>query len=115
MSVAEKNLTPGEKMIYVVDRDGMEHSLTATAGHSVMEVIRDAGLPVEAICGGQCVCTTCHVYVDPKWSAKLEPPREMEQVLVEDSGSYKENSRLSCQIDYTPELSGLRVTLAPEF
>ena len=80
-----------------------------------MEVIRDAGLPVEAICGGQCVCTTCHVYVDPEWKDKLEDMQDMEKVLVEDSGFCQENSRLSCQIDYSDSINGLKLTLAPEF
>ena len=102
-------------MIYVVDREGVKHELEAGEGSSVMEVIRDAGLPVEAICGGQCVCTTCHVYIDEEWKDKLENMQEMEKVLVEDSGSYQENSRLSCQIDYSDAINGLKVTLAPEF
>lgn len=102
-------------MIYVVDREGVEHKLEAKQGSSVMEVIRDAGLPVEAICGGQCICTTCHVYVDEKWKDKLTDMQEMEQVLVEDSGSYQENSRLSCQIDYSEAINGLKVSLAPEY
>jgi len=102
-------------MIYVVDRHGVEHSLEAREGSSVMEVIRDAGLPVEAICGGQCICTTCHVYVDENWKDKLTEMQDMEMVLVEDSGSYQDNSRLSCQIDYSEELDGLKVTLAPEY
>ena len=102
-------------MIYVVDREGVQHELEAGEGNSVMEVIRDAGLPVEAICGGQCICTTCHVYVDEEWKDKLENMQEMEMVLVEDSGSYQENSRLSCQIDYSDAINGLKVTLAPEF
>jgi len=102
-------------MIYVVDREGVQHELEAGEGNSVMEIIRDAGLPVEAICGGQCVCTTCHVYVDDEWKDKLDAKQDMERVLVEDSGSYQENSRLSCQIDYSNAINGLKVTLAPEF
>ena len=26
-----------------------------------MEIIRDAGLPIEAACGGCAACATCHV------------------------------------------------------
>ena len=102
-------------MIYVTDREGVEHGLEAREGSSVMEVIRDAGLPVEAICGGQCVCTTCHVYVEDKWMDKLPEMLDMEKVLVEDSGSHKDNSRLSCQFDYSEALNGMKVTLAPEY
>ncbi len=101
--------------IFVTDRQGTEHELPAREGLTVMEILRDANLPVEAICGGQCVCTTCHVYVDPEWLGRLRPANETEQVLVEDSGHYQENSRLSCQIPMYDDLSGLKLTLAPEF
>ena len=35
--------------------------------------------------------------------------------MVEDSGSYQDTSRLACQIEFTPVLEGMRLTLAPEF
>ncbi len=102
-------------MIYVIDREGVQHELEAEGGSNLMEVIRNAGLPIEATCAGQCICATCHVYVDEEWKNKLEEMQEMEMILVEDSGSFQENSRLSCQIDYNDMLSGLKLTLAPEY
>ena len=58
--------------LYATDRDGTEHQLGAKPGLSLMEILRDAGLPVEAICGGQCICSTCHIYVDPQWQDNWE-------------------------------------------
>ena len=101
--------------VYAIDRDGEEHTLEADSGQTLMEVLRDNDLPVEAICGGQCICSTCHVYVDEDWEARLVPRAADEQVMVEDSGHYQENSRLACQVPYTDELDGIRVTLAPEY
>lgn len=101
--------------VYAIDRDGEEHMLEAREGHSLMEVLRDGGLPVEAICGGQCICSTCHVYVDAEWAARLAPRAADEQVMVEDSGHYQDDSRLACQVPYSDVLDGIRVTLAPEF
>lgn len=100
--------------ITAIDRDGNEHVLEAEPGLSLMEILRDAGLDVEAICGGQCVCSTCHVYIDDEWRDALPSRRDLEQVLVEDSGHYRESSRLSCQIDYDQQLDGLKLELAPE-
>lgn len=102
-------------VVIATDRDGTEHRIEAAAGLSLMEILRDAGLPVEAICGGQCICSTCHVYVDADWAARLDPRGEAEQVMVEDSGHFQEHSRLACQIDFGDALDGIRVTLAPEF
>lgn len=101
--------------VYATDREGVEHALAATAGVSLMEVLRDGGLPIEAICGGQCICSTCHVYVSPEWFERLSPRATDEQVMVEDSGHYRDNSRLACQVPYDDGLDGIHVVLAPEF
>ena len=101
--------------IRVIDRDGAEHELAADEGLSLMEIIRDAGLPVEAICGGQAICSTCHVYVDEAWAPKLTPRNDTEQAMVEMSGAFQDNSRLSCQIEFEQSLDGISLTLAPEY
>ncbi len=101
--------------VNVTDRDGVKHELTANTGGSLMEVLRDAGLPIEAICGGQSICSTCHVYVDEAWADKLTPRQEVEQIMVEDTGHFKETSRLSCQVEYTADLDGIALTLAPQY
>jgi 2Fe-2S ferredoxin len=101
--------------IFAIDRNGEEHQIEARDGLSLMEVLREANLPVEGVCGGVCVCSTCHVYLEPLWLARTGERAEDEQVMVEDSGHYEVNSRLACQINYSEELDGLRLTLAPEF
>ena len=50
--------------IYVKDRQGNTQELQAEAGLTLMEIIRDAGLDIEAACGGRCSCATCPVYID---------------------------------------------------
>ncbi len=102
-------------VVYATDREGVEHILDARKGLSLMEVLRDGGLPVEAICGGQCICSTCHVYVDQAWSERLAPRAADEQVMVEDSGHFQATSRLACQVDFSDALDGIRLKLAPEF
>ena len=101
--------------VYATDREGEQHALPARRGVTLMEILRDANLPVEAICGGQCICSTCHVYVDENWAARLKPRSEAEQVMVEDTGHFLPTSRLACQVDYDDSLDGLSLTLAPEF
>lgn len=101
-------------VIHVTDRDGNEHVLQARPGLKVMEIIRDAGLPIEAACGGSCACATCHVYVDSGWLAQLHEQNETEIDLLDLADGVCESSRLSCQIDFTEALDGLRVELAPE-
>jgi 2Fe-2S ferredoxin len=101
--------------LYVTDREGAEHELEGTPGWSVMEIIRENNLPIEAACGGCCACATCHVYVDPEWLGRLEEPNPDEGMMLDEAFEVRDNSRLSCQIKYSDALDGLKVTLAPEF
>ncbi|MES2056559.1 MAG: 2Fe-2S iron-sulfur cluster-binding protein [Pseudomonadota bacterium] len=101
--------------LIVVTREGEEREIDGEAGLSVMEVIRDAGIDeILALCGGCCSCATCHVHVDPDFAAKLPPMSEDENDLLDSSSDRTETSRLSCQIDFTDALDGLRVTVAAE-
>ena len=101
-------------LLRVVDRDGVEHEVEAKAGQKVMETLRELDYGVAAICGGMCSCATCHVYVDPAWLDRLPSPMSDERELLHELSHYEANSRLSCQIEFTEALAGLRVTIAPD-
>jgi len=101
-------------LLRVVDRDGVEHEVDAKPGLKVMETLRELDYGVAAICGGMCSCATCHVYVDPEWTSKLPEPMSDERELLTELSHHEHNSRLSCQIEFTNELAGLRVTIAPD-
>ena len=47
-------------------------------------------------------------------TAKLPAPMSDEKDLLVELTHYGERSRLSCQIDFTPALDGLKVTIAPD-
>ena len=101
--------------IVVVNRAGEEQTVEVDAGLSVMEAIRDNGFDeLLALCGGCCSCATCHVYIDPAFADKVSPMSEDEHDLLDSSDHRNENSRLSCQVQVTSALEGLRVTIAPE-
>lgn len=99
----------------IVSRDGAERTVEGKAGWSVMENIRDAGFDeLLALCGGCCSCATCHVHVDADWIDKVGGPNPDEDDLLDTSDHRTARSRLSCQIEFSEELDGLRVTIAPE-
>jgi 2Fe-2S ferredoxin len=99
----------------VVDRDGKEHEIEARPGLKIMEILRELDYGVAAICGGLCSCATCHIYVDPDWTSRLPAPQSDEQELLRELSDYKEPvSRLSCQVDMTEALSGIKVAIAPD-
>lgn len=102
-----------EMHLLVTDHEGQEHQLAALEGWRVMEVIRDWGLPIKAECGGACSCATCHVYIDNNWISKLVPPTGDEIDRLDSAFFVESNSRLACQILVTPDMDGMRLTLAP--
>lgn len=101
--------------LIVVTRDGEERAVDGEVGLSVMEVIRDHGFDeLLALCGGCCSCATCHVHVDPAFVDKLPPMSVDEDELLDSSTDRNELSRLSCQLQFTSSLDGLRVKIAAE-
>jgi 2Fe-2S ferredoxin len=100
--------------IIATDRKGAEHTIEGRDGWSVMEILRDAGLPIAAECGGACACATCHVYVTGGWFEKLPARSDAEVDMLDMALAVEDKSRLSCQITCAPELDGIQVTVAPE-
>jgi ferredoxin, 2Fe-2S len=101
--------------IIVTTRDGQEHVLPARPGLSVMEIIKDGEIDeLLALCGGNCSCATCHVYVDAASVALTGSAGADEDDLLDSSDQRTPESRLSCQIAFTAAMDGLRVTVAPE-
>lgn len=101
--------------LIVTTREGEERELDAEVGLSVMEVIRDGGIDeLLALCGGCCSCATCHVHVDPAFAELLPKMGPDEDDLLDSSDERNATSRLSCQIQMTPALDGLKVTIAGE-
>jgi 2Fe-2S ferredoxin len=77
-----------------------------------MEIALSNDVPgIEADCGGSCACGTCHVYIENNWLNKLEEKSDMENSMLEFTDNVKENSRLSCQIEFKDDLDGLEVKL----
>ena len=101
--------------ILVTDHSGQEHELEATPGFTIMEIIRDAGLDLEAICGGCCACATCHSYLNEEWLDKLNKADDDEESMLDQAYEVKKNSRLSCQLTFSEELNGMRLSLGPKF
>jgi 2Fe-2S ferredoxin len=101
-------------LIKVTDRDGVEHEVQANTGFTLMENLRELDYGVAAVCGGMMACATCHVYVDPQWLDKLPPQQSDELDLLRDLSTYRPNSRLSCQIKFTEQLSGLVLRIADD-
>jgi 2Fe-2S ferredoxin len=101
--------------ITFISHDGAEHAVDADNGASVMNAAIDNLVPgIDADCGGECSCATCHVYVDPEWMSVVGAPGDREEEMLDLNPERESNSRLSCQIPVRDELEGL-VVKVPEF
>ena len=101
--------------LIVTTREGETSEIDVADGLTVMEAIRDNGFDeLLALCGGCCSCATCHVHVDPAFADKLPAMSEDEDDLLESSDNRDAASRLSCQIEFTDDLDGLKVRIAEE-
>ncbi len=99
------------KVIYI-EHNGSRHEVEVPVGSTVMRGAVDNGVPgIDADCGGECACATCHVYVDPAWFDKTGARTDMEQSMLSFAAVTQDNSRLSCQIKMTDALDGLVVSL----
>jgi 2Fe-2S ferredoxin len=96
--------------ITYIEHDGTEHPIEVPLGRSVMQGAVDNNVPgIDADCGGECACATCHVYIDAAWLHKvgLPEPGSQEASMLSFAAVTQPDSRLSCQIKVTPELDGL--------
>jgi adenylate cyclase len=67
----------------------------AHAGASILEALRDAGVPHASVCGGRARCTTCRVRIADGLE-KLAPPEPIEAEALKRIGAAP-NVRLACQ------------------
>lgn len=99
--------------ITYIEHGGKTHEVDVAEGLSVMEGAVSNNIPgIDADCGGACACSTCHVYVDPEWVAKLPAKEDMEIDMLDFAFQPDaDRSRLTCQIRVTAALDGLVVQM----
>jgi 2Fe-2S ferredoxin len=98
-----------------IEHDGTEHNVEAEAGSSLMQIALDNLVPgIDADCGGECSCATCHVMVKTQWLEKVGSPSDAEDSMLDLNPEREASSRLACQIKVTDLHDGLIVDL-PEF
>ena len=96
-----------------VSPSGISRKIDVPSGMSVMQAALNH--KIEGIlgeCGGNCMCATCHVYVDASFLNRLPPATENEKFMLSIAAEGPNStSRLSCQIKMTEELDGIIIRL----
>jgi ferredoxin, 2Fe-2S len=66
------------------------------AGTTVLAAAQKADAQVGYACGGNCACSTCHVYVKEGYDS-LSEQEEAEEDILDKAFDVRPTSRLSCQ------------------
>ena len=93
----------------VLSADGRHRILEAFDGEQLVFVLKRAGLPLLAVCGGKGACGTCKVAFGPPWAERLAAPEKRELRLLNHLKAGT-GERLSCRITMTSDLDGLQVS-----
>jgi ferredoxin, 2Fe-2S len=100
-------------IVNYVSPSGISRKIDVPAGMSVMQAAlnhRIEGILGE--CGGNCMCATCHVYVDASFLNRIPPATDNEKFMLSIAAEGPDStSRLSCQIKMTEALDGITVRL----
>ena len=102
------------RALYIEDCDGQTHQVEPVEGWRLMEILREYGFGMEKSCGGALACADCHILLDPEWMERIPAPREEELEKLDELPLIHENSRLSCQIIWSDDYDGLKLTIAKE-
>ena len=99
--------------ITFVSHKGENKIVDIPTGMTIMAAALANGIDgIIAECGGVCMCSTCHVYIDERYIDRLPLAQDTEEAVLEISAEERQpTSRLSCQIKVTEELDGLIVRL----
>ncbi|MCW4465030.1 2Fe-2S iron-sulfur cluster-binding protein [Glutamicibacter sp. MNS18] len=93
--------------------DGTSTEVEVADGGNVMRAAVNEGIAgIVGECGGQAMCATCHVYVDPQDAASLSPVEDDEDEMLDCTTAERtEFSRLGCQVKLGGPVQRLRVSI----
>ena len=99
--------------INVTDRDGVRtEGVEWKDFESLMECLTRNKFPILATCGGNASCSTCHSYLDQETFVKTGGTNEEEEDLLEMLDDTRhDNSRLTCQVEWSEDLAGAEIEL----
>ncbi len=80
-----------------------ETEVEVEEGKILLDAALDNNVKINHNCGGNCACSTCHVYIEAGYDT-LNEMSEDEQDMLDDSENFRENSRLACQCKVTSDL-----------
>ncbi len=104
ITFVEEDLEDGERII-----------VQAPLGAKLVDVALDNDVDIEAACGGELACSTCHcVFTDQTLYDALPPKQEEEEDMLDLAMGLTDTSRLSCQLEVTAQYEGSVIVVPGE-
>ena len=100
--------------INFLDNNNNLKEIKANNGSSLLEVSKKNNINLEGSCGGEMLCSTCHVYILSNHIKKLKKQTIEEKEILALTNNLKKNSRLACQVEFKKEYNNITVTIAEE-
>lgn len=98
--------------IHFINLENKTTSVSVEAGTNVKDAALDNGIDgIFGECGGSCTCATCHVYITEEWFDRVGAAEDFEQDMLEFAPEVTLHSRLSCQINMTDALDGIKIKI----
>ena len=98
--------------IKYIDKKGNHKLINANNDVSLLKVSKNNNINLEGSCGGEMLCSTCHVHILSNHLKKLKKKTKEEKEILALTENLKKNSRLACQIKITDKLNGLIFSIA---
>ncbi len=100
--------------IRFISADGRTETVVEAApGARLLDLAQANGQPLEGTCEGAMACSTCHVLISGADAAKLPPPSDEEEDMLDFAMGASRASRLACQIRLTADITELDVRMPP--
>lgn len=80
-------------------------------GKKMVDVALDNDVNIEAACGGELACSTCHVVLDQALYDQLPEKKEEEDDMLDLAAGLTKTSRLSCQLEICVAMEGAEVLI----
>lgn len=119
VSCADEPRAPGRTgeercELQVRDERGTHHVI-GRPGETLLSALIGDGIAIGAVCGGNMICGTCHVWLSIQGRSECPPPAQDEIELLELSKFFEPGkSRLACQMRIPRGIHGLKLEVAPE-
>ena len=99
------------KIKYFDKKNKTFKQINAKIGDNLLTVAKNNDINLEGSCGGEMLCTTCHVHIISNHLTKMRKQSLEEKEILSLAQNLKLNSRLACQITITKSLAGLVFSL----